>query len=301
MDDNGSPPARKRNARAGKPPARQHYCADFLADERVALMTTTQIGAYALLLDYHWREGSIPADPKKIAKLSRLSGSRFDQIWNGCVQPLRECFQDHPEPEKHDRLIQSRSWADKVRYTEQVQACKDSGSLGGRKSAKLRAARQGTLEPPSSQPQPLRSASALASATDRERSTEGSKAESAVAPSAPLIPLALREIAREPHPVSADEQRRLGDLIAQIERSGGLADFRPGQWWGKGRKLLRRPGPMLATLERLATLLRDRKPPHDGPWAYCEGTYEEIAADDAAAKAEAENERRKREPTIFDQ
>jgi uncharacterized protein YdaU (DUF1376 family) len=49
------------------------YAADWLADEKVQLMTAEQRGAYIHLLAYQWREGSVPADPLHLAQLAAAS------------------------------------------------------------------------------------------------------------------------------------------------------------------------------------------------------------------------------------
>jgi len=290
------PQAKKpRNARAGKAPAFQFYAADYLADEATIGMTLAQIGAYTLLLAIHFREGSIPANPDRIARLIRCQGQSvaFRELWRW---PLSDCFQPHPT--KPDRLVQGRMFEDlKVAQQRHLESV-ETGVLGGRKSAKLRAEKQGPLEtnPTSS------SASASASAEIQDSTTVGGNSDSAVAPPAP--PVALAPMTRKrPGPLPPDLQRRTTDLISEIEgyEANQNGDrFSPGQWWGKSlNKLGRQPAAMLATLERLGSKLRARDRP-ESPWAYCDGTYEEIAADTNAARAERENEALKHAPTIFD-
>jgi uncharacterized protein YdaU (DUF1376 family) len=142
LDEPTTPaPKRKRNARAGKPPAFQQYPADFLADENVICMTTTQVGAYALLLNVHWRQGSIPSDPKRVAAIVRLRGGAFRRVWSGV---LEECFQPHPEIV--GRLIQKRMFDDLRSLQIERERKQEIGASGGRKSAELRAKSQAPLE-----------------------------------------------------------------------------------------------------------------------------------------------------------
>lgn len=123
-----------------------------------------------------------------------------------------------------------------------------------------------------------------------------------MAPSAPPVALAPRSIAITPRPVSAEENQRAAAAIDGIEREllGAVDAFKPGQWWGRGRKLGRRPAALVSTLERVWMKLRLGVPPDD-LFAYAEGAYLEIQRDQAIDHAEQEQEGRKHEPTIYDQ
>ena len=52
-------------------PAFQFYASDYLSDENVALMTPEEEGCYIRLMAYCWKEGSIPADEKKLTTLCK--------------------------------------------------------------------------------------------------------------------------------------------------------------------------------------------------------------------------------------
>lgn len=54
-----------------KAPAFQFYAAEYLADEKVQLMTLDQEGAYIRLISYCWREGSIPNNPEALSLLCK--------------------------------------------------------------------------------------------------------------------------------------------------------------------------------------------------------------------------------------
>lgn len=88
-----------------KAPAYQRYSKDYLASVRVQMMTLAEEGAYNRLLEYCWINGSIPADPGKLARL----------VGKGCtVEIAKVCLEmfvpDPGEPDKmiHDRLEQER-------------------------------------------------------------------------------------------------------------------------------------------------------------------------------------------------
>ena len=71
-----------------KSPAFQFYPADFLADEKIALMNCEEIGAYWLLVCYCWREGSIPSDIEQLSRLCRMDAKRMTDVWVN----VKHCF-----------------------------------------------------------------------------------------------------------------------------------------------------------------------------------------------------------------
>jgi len=61
-------------------PSFPFYAADWLADEKVQMMSMAGEGCYIRLLAYQWREGSIPADRSAIALLCKANdGSAIDE------------------------------------------------------------------------------------------------------------------------------------------------------------------------------------------------------------------------------
>lgn len=76
-----------------KSPAFQLYPSDFLSDENVVLMSNRGIGCYIKLMCYCWREGSIPADIRKVARLCGETGSDMAELW----QEISPCFDPHPD------------------------------------------------------------------------------------------------------------------------------------------------------------------------------------------------------------
>jgi len=62
------------------PPFLQLYVADYLADTMD--LTTEQHGAYLLLLMTMWRhDGALPDEPRKLARIARVSPRRWPMIW----------------------------------------------------------------------------------------------------------------------------------------------------------------------------------------------------------------------------
>jgi len=90
-----------------KSPAFQFYAAEFLADENVVMMTNQEIGCYIKLMCYCWREGSIPSDVSKIAKLCGEDSSAMAQLWLS----VSTCFslaEAAPDRLVHKRLEKER-------------------------------------------------------------------------------------------------------------------------------------------------------------------------------------------------
>jgi uncharacterized protein YdaU (DUF1376 family) len=111
-----------------KSPAFQFYAAEFLADENVVMMSNQELGCYIKLMCYCWREGSIPADISKIAKLCSEDGSAMAQLWLS----IGTCFDTATFDA--DRLVHPR--LEKER--EKQKAFKDERSAAGKKGAKAK-------------------------------------------------------------------------------------------------------------------------------------------------------------------
>ena len=111
-----------------KTPAFQFYPADFLADENVALMSNREIGCYIKLMCYCWREGSIPSDINKIARLCGEDGSAMADLWLA----IGLCF----ESAKNDptRLVHPRLESERSKQSE----FKSERSSSGKKGAEAR-------------------------------------------------------------------------------------------------------------------------------------------------------------------
>jgi uncharacterized protein YdaU (DUF1376 family) len=93
------------------------YPADFLTSNRVALMTTEEIGGYTLLLCYAWQDPNctLPADDESIRKLSRLTGS---------LEAVKSCF-----IQKRGRLLNERLYKEWVKVKEKSDLAKHSSEV----------------------------------------------------------------------------------------------------------------------------------------------------------------------------
>ena len=95
-------------------PAFQFYPADFLTDENVVVMTNEEIGCYMKLLCYCWREGTIPAEVAKLARLCGVDSTAMALLWPA----IQKCFeQDRDQPDRlvHPRLEEEREKQEKFR------------------------------------------------------------------------------------------------------------------------------------------------------------------------------------------
>lgn len=83
--------------RKDKAPAYQWYPKDAETDEAFKLMTYEQQGIYRGLLDHEWLHGSIPSDPRQIARLfPKISVLRFVKLWPG----IADCFVLEPNGQR---------------------------------------------------------------------------------------------------------------------------------------------------------------------------------------------------------
>lgn len=134
-----------------KAPAFQFYAAEYLADEKVQLMSLEEEGCYIRLMAFCWREGSIPCDHEKLSRLCK--GASFTLL-----AVVMECFQtcdDNP-----DRLIHKRLEAERRKQAE----WREKSSAGGKKGAESR--KLARVVEPTNQPQGNTAfASALASSS----------------------------------------------------------------------------------------------------------------------------------------
>lgn len=103
-------------------PAFQFYPADWLSDEQCSLYSLEEEGAYIRLICYCWREGTIPADPEKCAKL----------IGKGCSTNLARVVQGGflQDPSNKDRMIHPRLEQERAKQM----AWKSKCSIGGKHS-----------------------------------------------------------------------------------------------------------------------------------------------------------------------
>lgn len=120
-----------------KAPAFQFYAEKFLLDERQAVMTLAQSGAYVRLMSYCWRELTIPDDPdlcRVLVNDGRVTARQFREMW-----PLiRSCF----EPTEDGRLRH----ATLDREREKQAQWRQKSANGGRHSQANRKGGSTTLE-----------------------------------------------------------------------------------------------------------------------------------------------------------
>lgn len=109
------------------PPAFQFYPGDFLADENVMLMGLAARGAYITLICFCWREGSIPADPGRMARLCGVDGSAMNEVWPE-IKPCFKASETDPSRLIHPRLEKER--AKQLAFSSERQA---SGRRGAEK------------------------------------------------------------------------------------------------------------------------------------------------------------------------
>lgn len=108
-------------------PAFQFYPADFLSDENVVLMTNSEVGCYIKLLCYCWRQGSIPDDISKLAKLCNETDNVMAELWTA----IKPCFKNGIV---EGRLIHQRL----KKELEKQQKFSQERSESGKKGAEIR-------------------------------------------------------------------------------------------------------------------------------------------------------------------
>lgn len=107
------------------------YVADYLAD--TGHLTTTQHGAYLLLIMHYWRTGGLPPEDVKLAKITRLPLKTWSEVIRPNVEPL---FQ---EGWKHKRIEHE------LKRQEGIQAKR---ALAGQKGGMATAFGRQLLKPP---------------------------------------------------------------------------------------------------------------------------------------------------------
>lgn len=151
----------------------QFYPRDFLASDKVARMSLSEIGVYITLLSYAWLGRGLPTDIDQLARLVRIPPKRFAKIWSGV---LSECF-----VVKGGKLVNPRQELQRKELESYVASC----AKGGERSAETRKARYGSAQPPRSDPRSgprsdaevtpnTASASSTASSTAK-KSTDGAR------------------------------------------------------------------------------------------------------------------------------
>ena len=110
-----------------KSPAFQFYPSDFLADEKVLVMTNQEVGCYIKLLCVSWREGSIPDAIPALAALCGESKKAMSRMW----PHIAVCFL--PALDRTNRLIHPRLERERAAQ-ESYRAERASAGKSGAKS-----------------------------------------------------------------------------------------------------------------------------------------------------------------------
>ena len=151
---------------ANKLPWFPFFVNDFLSDQKVELMTTTEVGAYTLLLLRAWKEepcGSIPADDAVLAVWTRLGPI----AWTECKSHVLACFQLRSD----GRYYQKRMCQEYAKLTTTLRKRADAGRKGG--ISKARKGRNRGDEPSNAMAMPEQcSSKGLANPCDSESKRE---------------------------------------------------------------------------------------------------------------------------------
>lgn len=108
-----------------KVPAFQFYPKDFLTDEKVVLMSNTEVGIYIRLLCFCWLEGTLPLETESLARMARMQLKQFAKLWEHSV--VKTCFRMEGGRLHHGRLDEEREKQEQFRRRQS-----DLGKLGGR-------------------------------------------------------------------------------------------------------------------------------------------------------------------------
>lgn len=201
-----------------KSPAFQFYAAEFLSDENVVLMTNQEVGCYIKLMAYCWREGSIPAEIPKIAKLCGEDSSAMAQLWLA----IGSCFivaSDNPE-----RLVHPRLEKERMKQKEHAEERSASGKKGAKaKWDKALKAIQSTESI---------DGSAISSAIKEPMAKDGSSSSSSTSLLKEDMDSACAQGEPLPDPTPYGE-------MAKLLRANGVQDIHPGNpvlraWVEKG-------------------------------------------------------------------
>jgi hypothetical protein len=105
-------------------PAFQFYPAEFLADENVSLTNNQEIGCYIKLLCFCWREGTIPNDVSKIARLCGEPEEVMAQLWLA----ISKCFDEAENAPQ--RLVNPRLDIERDKQQKHKKERSESGKKG---------------------------------------------------------------------------------------------------------------------------------------------------------------------------
>jgi uncharacterized protein YdaU (DUF1376 family) len=99
------------------------YTKDWIANQRVALMTPLEEHAYFRLVMYCWQDGQIPPDVARLAVLCKQSPETMEDLWRA----IKDCFKPTETGYVHSRVEEERQDA-----LRRAQANKENGQKGAR-------------------------------------------------------------------------------------------------------------------------------------------------------------------------
>ena len=106
------------------------YAGDWLGSPTRLDMSAAERGVYRDLLDWHYVEGSIPADETKLRRRLAVTDEEFAAAWPGVSRKFEA------DPDNSDRLINRRA-ADVIAETEEFYRKQvENGKKGGRPKGK---------------------------------------------------------------------------------------------------------------------------------------------------------------------
>lgn len=97
-------------------PAFQFYPKEFLTDGNVAAMSLHECGAYIKLICLCWQEGSLSADPQRLANMVGTSLRDFRKLWPA----LAPCFHEEGGTIRHESLDRERHKQEAYREQQRV-------------------------------------------------------------------------------------------------------------------------------------------------------------------------------------
>lgn len=139
-----------------KAPAFQFYPSDFLSDENVVVMTNQEVGCYIKLLCFCWKQGSIPKDLSKIAKLCGEDDTAMAQLWPS----LKPCFIENGNT---GRLTNPRLEKERKKQENYRKERSESGKKGAVKRWKQQKKNSSAIAKPMAEPMAKDSSSSSSS------------------------------------------------------------------------------------------------------------------------------------------
>lgn len=223
---------------SSKAPAFQWYAADYLADERVMLMTLEAEGAYVRLLSLCWREGSIPANTALLAAMCKQADQKV-------IKEVLPCFTKVGAPS--GRLVHKRLEEERAKQLAHRTKQAENGRNGGRPKKAVGKPNETQKNPPLSvgetQTEPNESSSFISS------TSISSNDDSAQEPSS----LPAEELEVQPLEAKPTAQPELA-AAADPAKAAAIANTDPAeeQHWSIGP--LTKPVPFKVICERLGHL-----------------------------------------------